>query len=84
METEYYTVKESDAGQYTLEAFGKFWAVDMHRVDRGKLYPVAVNPSHVGKRVYRFTDSIGRECLQVEGETGRAARYTAVFVNQEA
>ena len=84
MEPEFYTVKESDAGQYAIEAFGHVWAVDMHHIDRCRMRPVAVNPAYVGKRVYRFTDGIGRECLQVEGESGRAARFTMVFVNQEA
>ena len=83
MEPEFYTLKESDAGQYSIEAFGHVWAVDKHDLSGGKLRPVAVNPAYVGKRVFRFTDSIGRECLQVEGESGRAARFTMVFVNQE-
>ena len=78
---EYYTIQDSDSRQYTIAAFGHTWAVDRHTVDRGKLYPVAVSPAFVGKRVYRFTDSLRRECLQVEGVEGGAGRFTMTFEN---
>lgn len=78
---EYYTIQESDAGQYTIRAYGRFWAIDSHRVERGRLLPVAVDPAYIGKRVRPFTDDTGRECLQVEGTASRLGRFTVVYEN---
>lgn len=79
--SEYYTIKESDAGRYTFSAFGRTWAADSHRVERGRLLPVTVNPAYIGKRAYPFTDDAGRECLQVEGTGGRRGRFTVAYEN---
>ena len=68
-----YTILESDSGNSTISAFGRRWTPDGWRR--------VVDPQYIGKRVYPFTDSIGRECLQVEGTEGRAGRFTVVYEN---